>query len=188
MHIQNKAIENFCFGSSGLYVSRDIRNFLKSENPDMIISVHPLMQHIPLQVLKSMGLLGKIPFITVVTDFVSCHPTWFHKLSSLTCVATEPVRDAGIQRGLATDKIVVHGLPVRRDFRRKQVKKETARRRLGLDPKLPCVLLMGGGEGMGPVEATAKSLDEKLSGANEHFVGWMWSSSKTSKCLYIRFR
>lgn len=31
-----------------------------------------------------------------------------------------------------------------------------------MDPHLPAVLLMGGGEGMGPVEETALALDEAL--------------------------
>lgn len=33
---------------------------------------------------------------------------------------------------------------------------------LGMDPLLPAVLLMGGGEGMGPVEETAMALGEAL--------------------------
>lgn len=31
-----------------------------------------------------------------------------------------------------------------------------------MDPELPAVLLMGGGEGMGPVKKTAKALGESL--------------------------
>lgn len=31
-----------------------------------------------------------------------------------------------------------------------------------MDPQLPAVLLMGGGEGMGPVKKTAKALGESL--------------------------
>jgi 1,2-diacylglycerol 3-beta-galactosyltransferase len=36
------------------------------------------------------------------------------------------------------------------------------RRELEMDEELPAVLLMGGGEGMGPVEATARALGESL--------------------------
>ena len=35
-------------------------------------------------------------------------------------------------------------------------------RELELDPELPAVLLMGGGEGMGPVKKTARALGESL--------------------------
>lgn len=36
------------------------------------------------------------------------------------------------------------------------------RKELGLDLHLPAVLLMGGGEGMGPIEATARALGNSL--------------------------
>jgi 1,2-diacylglycerol 3-beta-galactosyltransferase len=36
------------------------------------------------------------------------------------------------------------------------------RNELGMDPLLPAVLLMGGGEGMGPVQETALALGEAL--------------------------
>ena len=45
--------------------------------PDVIISVHPLMQHIPLWVLKWQSLQPKVPFFTVITDLNTCHPTWY---------------------------------------------------------------------------------------------------------------
>lgn len=44
--------------------------------PDIIISVHPLMQHIPLWVLKWQGLQKKVIFVTVITDLTTCHRTW----------------------------------------------------------------------------------------------------------------
>lgn len=46
-------------------------------DPDLIVSVHPLCQEVPLRVLDKMG--GgrrKIPFVTVVTDLGGAHPTW----------------------------------------------------------------------------------------------------------------
>lgn len=36
------------------------------------------------------------------------------------------------------------------------------RKELGMDEDLPAVLLMGGGEGMGPIEATARALGNAL--------------------------
>ena len=51
--------------------------------PDIIISVHPLMQHVPLRILRAKGLLKKIVFTTVVTDLSTCHPTWYGIISFL---------------------------------------------------------------------------------------------------------
>lgn len=45
--------------------------------PDLVISVHPLCQEVPLRVLKKMGGgTRQIPFVTVVTDLGGAHPTW----------------------------------------------------------------------------------------------------------------
>lgn len=54
---------------------------LKKYKPDIIISVHPLMQHIPLLVLKWQNLQNKVAFVTVITDLNTCHPTWCVKLN-----------------------------------------------------------------------------------------------------------
>lgn len=59
---------------------REVEAGLMEYKPDIIISVHPLMQHIPLWVLKWQGLQKKVIFVTVITDLNSCHPTWLvHK-------------------------------------------------------------------------------------------------------------
>lgn len=59
-----------------LMFSREIEAGLMEYKPNIIISVHPLMQHIPLLVLKWQGLLKKVVFVTVVTDLNTCHRTW----------------------------------------------------------------------------------------------------------------
>jgi hypothetical protein len=56
--------------------SEVVAGIMKYE-PDIIISVHPLMQHIPLWVLKWQSLHPKVPFVTVITDLNTCHPTWY---------------------------------------------------------------------------------------------------------------
>jgi len=57
-------------------VNREIEAGLMEYKPDIIISVHPLMQHIPLWVMKWQGLHKKVIFVTVITDLNTCHRTW----------------------------------------------------------------------------------------------------------------
>ncbi|KAL6567842.1 Monogalactosyldiacylglycerol synthase 1, chloroplastic [Orobanche gracilis] len=105
--------------------------------PYIIISVHPLMQHVPLRILRAKSLLKKIVFTTVVTDLSTCHPTCY-------CPSEEVAKRAS-----------------RAGLQRSQIKGEL-RKDLGMDEHLPAVLLMGGGEGMGPIEATARVLGDAL--------------------------
>ncbi|GJN33962.1 hypothetical protein PR202_gb22593 [Eleusine coracana subsp. coracana] len=144
------------------YICREVAKGLMKYQPDVIISVHPLMQHVPLRILRSKGLLDKIPFTTVITDLSTCHPTWFHKLvTRCYCPSTE-VEKRALKAGLKPSQIKVYGLPVRPSFVKPVPPKDELRRELGMDEDLPAVLLMGGGEGMGPIEATAKALSDSL--------------------------
>lgn len=63
--------------SCGKFVNwREVEAGLMEYKPDIIISVHPMMQHIPLWVLKWQGLEKKVIFVTVITDLNTCHRTW----------------------------------------------------------------------------------------------------------------
>lgn len=130
--------------------------------PDIIISVHPLMQHIPLWVLKWQGLQKKVVFVTVITDLNTCHRTWFHPGVSRCYCPSEEVAKRSLLDGLEESQVRVFGLPIRPSFCRAVLSKDDLRVELEMDPHLPAVLLMGGGEGMGPVKKTALALGESL--------------------------
>ncbi|MQM14313.1 hypothetical protein Taro_047246 [Colocasia esculenta] len=150
---------SFC---SNLNVHSQVVKGLMKYQPDIIISVHPLMQHVPLRILRAKGLLKKIVFTTVVTDLSTCHPTWFHKLVTRCYCPSAEVSKRALKAGLKPSQIKVYGLPVRPSFVKPVRPKVELKRELGMDEELPAVLLMGGGEGMGPIEATAKALADSL--------------------------
>ncbi|XP_034893259.1 monogalactosyldiacylglycerol synthase 2, chloroplastic [Populus alba] len=144
------------------YYAKEVEAGLMEYKPDIIISVHPMMQHIPLWVLKWQGLQKKVIFVTVITDLNSCHPTWFHpRVNRCYCPSEEVAKRAALD-GLEDSQIRVFGLPIRPSFARAVLSKDELREELELDPSLPAVLLMGGGEGMGPVKKTALALGESL--------------------------
>ncbi|KAG6739951.1 hypothetical protein POTOM_057573 [Populus tomentosa] len=144
------------------YYAKEVEAGLMEYKPDIIISVHPLMQHIPLWVLKWQGLQKKVIFATVITDLNSCHPTWFHPgVNRCYCPSKEVAKRAALD-GLEDSQIRVFGLPIRPSFALAVLSKDELREELELDPDLPAVLLMGGGEGMGPVKKTALALGESL--------------------------
>ncbi|KAM6599993.1 hypothetical protein CsatA_019602 [Cannabis sativa] len=53
-------------------------------------------------------------------------------------------------------------MPIRPSFARAVLSKDQLRQELEMDPDLPAVLVMGGGEGMGPIKKTAMALRESL--------------------------
>ncbi|RHN39729.1 putative monogalactosyldiacylglycerol synthase [Medicago truncatula] len=150
------------FAATSTFIAREVAKGLMKYQPDIIISVHPLMQHVPLRILRSRGLLDKIVFTTVITDLSTCHPTWFHKLVTRCYCPTTDVAKRAMKAGLQQTQIKIYGLPVRPSFIKPVRPKDELRRGLGMDEDLPAVLLMGGGEGMGPIEATARALGDLL--------------------------
>lgn len=145
----------------GWFVRRSIHSAFVEHQPDAVISVHPLMQHIPLRLLrKKLGL--SIPFVTVVTDLVSIAPIWYHPdVDRCFVPSTEAVRRAR-RAGLSDEQIRLHGLPVRPAFARPLGETRALRRSLGLQEEPMTALLVGGGEGMGPVAAIAQAVAERL--------------------------
>nr|KJB53973.1 hypothetical protein B456_009G014700 [Gossypium raimondii] len=144
------------------YYAKEVEAGLMEYKPDIIISVHPLMQHIPLSVLKWKSLQKKVIFVTVITDLNTCHPTWFHPRVNRCYCPSKEVAKRALYDGLEESQIQVFGLPIRPSFARAVLSKDDLRKELELDPDLPAVLLMGGGEGMGPVKKTAMVLGESL--------------------------
>ncbi|KAL0315528.1 UNVERIFIED_CONTAM: Monogalactosyldiacylglycerol synthase 2, chloroplastic [Sesamum radiatum] len=144
------------------FYAKEVEAGLMEYKPDIIISVHPLMQHIPLWVLKWQGLHKKVIFVTVITDLNTCHRTWFHPSVNRLYCPSEAVAKRALLDGLEESQIRVFGLPIRPSFCRAVLSKDNLRLELEMDSQLPAVLLMGGGEGMGPVKKTAKALGESL--------------------------
>ncbi len=138
----------------------ELRKVLQAHRPHLIVSVHPFMQHIFLRLLEQEG--AAIPFMTVVTDLASFHHGWFHARAGRSFVASEPAAAAARRHGLHAGQVRLLGLPVRPPFAGALPQKNTARAQLGLLDTAFTVLLLGGGEGMGPVAATAHAVARRL--------------------------
>ncbi|KAK7281609.1 hypothetical protein RIF29_09751 [Crotalaria pallida] len=155
-------IHSMYLAAIAAYYAKEVEAGLMEYKPDIIISVHPLMQHIPLLVLQWQGLLKKVIFATVITDLNTCHRTWFNPRVNRCYCPSQEVAKRAILDGLEESQTRVFGLPIRPSFARAIVSKDQLREELEMDPNLPAVLLMGGGEGMGPVKETAMALAESL--------------------------
>ena len=170
----NEAGANF---HSKLMCGGKIKQRIKDFNPDVVVSVHPTMNHTPLVQTQKLGKeLGKhIPFFTVVTDLGSGHCMWFERKVNKIYVASERLFNLARRRGgTAKDDIAMAGLPIRHGFAveaeklgdrtteaGKEYQKEV-RKALGINPDKPMVLVMGGGEGVGSLSEIVDQLYRKL--------------------------
>ncbi|MCL4559637.1 MAG: glycosyltransferase [Chloroflexi bacterium] len=137
------------------YYRRASRRLIEEHPCDLIVSVHPLANG---PILRAFG-PNRPPFITVVTDLVSTHAFWYHRMVDLVLVPTEEARLRGIEDGVDPERIRVVGLPVAQRFCQPLGSRSELRSKLGWPEDLPVVLLVGGGEGMGPLDKTAYAID-----------------------------
>jgi 1,2-diacylglycerol 3-beta-galactosyltransferase len=138
--------------------------------PDLVISVHPLVQEFAIHALER--LQAKIPYAIVVTDLATVHPLWFHPEATRCYVASESANQAGLEAGLKRDQLRMYGLPVRPIFSQPTRPRAELRAELGMDANLPAVLLVGGGDGIGRVAVIARAIGKRL-GARGSAAGQM---------------
>ena len=140
-----------------LLAGRGLRRLLREQSPDLVVSVHPVFNAMPYRALRSIG--SRAPFVTVVTDLFSAHGLWFNPDADLTLVPTDGARQVGLRWGMAPAKLHVVGLPVSLQYLDDGRDQRAYRVQLGLDPACTTALLVGGGEGMGPLYEIARALD-----------------------------
>ena len=137
------------------FVTRTARSIVRNHPSDIIVSVHPVGTTQILRVLGS----NRPPFITVVTDMVSTHSFWFDKRSDLILVPTDMARTKALKNHMSPEKVKVVGQPVALRYCVPGGEKQSLREKLGWPQDKTTLLLVGGGEGMGPLARTAYAIE-----------------------------
>ncbi len=134
---------------------RELVSFIERERPQAVVCTHFL----PLEALaprRRRGLLA-CPLYSVITDFTA-HPFWAIDGIDGTFVATIAVREELASWGVPWERIVVSGIPIDPRFSHGPLDRAESRAQFQLAPRAPTVLLMGGGNGVGPIAAMAEKL------------------------------
>ncbi len=138
------------------YIRRSTKKLVEEHPCDLFVSVHPLVNTPMLRALGD----SRVPYITVVTDMVSTHAFWYNNRADLTLVPTEEAKNRGVAIGMNPDRIHVVGQPVADQFCRPPMPRHALRDMLGWPGETMVVLIVGGGEGMGPIEETVRAVDQ----------------------------
>lgn len=128
--------------------------------PHVVVSVHPLTQHMFARVLKELGLADRIPLVTVVTDpYYGFWKGWACDDVRLYLVASEEARQQLIDYGIAPERIKISGMPVHPKFSFPgDDAARVARTALGLNPEKFTVFLNAGWEGGGNIPQIFREL------------------------------
>jgi len=138
------------------FTAGNLRPLLERERPDVVVCTHAF----PCGAMAEYKRLyaDAPPVVGIVTDF-AVHAFWIHDNVDGYAVATDAMRDVLIARGIASERIVVSGIPVDPRFALNLESQTELRERIGLPLDRKIVLMMGGGLGIAPLERLMRALE-----------------------------
>lgn len=148
-----KALVRFC---EPLYRER-LRDLFLNYRPDVIVSVHPLLNHAALRA-RADAKMQHIPIITVITDLGKVHESWLTPEADAVVVPAREVYERALSRGVLPSRLRMLGQPIHPKFDDVVGSKADLRRNLGLPQDKFVTLLMAGGEGGGKLMTTSMAL------------------------------
>ena len=137
------------------YVRRGLQRLMVNHPASLIVSVHQMIN----TPVSRIAHAHQVPFMTVVTDLVSTHAAWYSPTADLVIVPTQAAYNRGLAMHMPAGRMQVVGQPVADRFCLPPGDRVALRKKLGWQPDLTTAVLVGGGEGMGPLAATAFAID-----------------------------
>lgn len=166
-----KALIRFC---EPLYRER-LRDLFVAYRPDVIISVHPLLNHAALRA-RADAHMQHVPIVTVITDLGKVHESWLVADADAVVVPAREVYQRALSRGVSPARLRLLGHPIHPKFDDVTGTPAQLRAALGLPANGMIVMLMAGGEGGGKLLSTSLALARArlpielvvVCGRNEH--------------------
>lgn len=164
---------------------------LKNFRPDVIVCTQAFPCGMVADYKKSQNL--EMPLMGVLTDYAP-HSYWIYNNIDVYVVPSMESARKLVINGIEESKIRDFGIPIDSKFR-EGVDKNKICEKLGLDPAKPIVLIMGGTQGLGPLQEVIKALDRGAcqlqmlvaSGTNEKLNGWIESRHFKNRVLALGY-
>ena len=137
---------------------KSLKEVMESGVFDAAIATHSMSAVALSRVREKYGI--NIPLFYISTDY-TCHPGVNESDVDVYFIAHESTAGEFIDKGVPADRLVVSGIPVKKQFYAHMPKSE-AKRLCGIPEDKRNVMIMGGSMGCGPVREVAEMLAEEL--------------------------
>jgi len=154
--------------------SPKLKNLFDRFRPDAVVCTQAFPCGMVADYKSTYG--SKLPLLGVLTDYIP-HSYWIYDKVDYYITPSEEIATRLSQRGVPMAKIKPYGIPFDPTFNA-SVDRNHILQELRLDGNLPNILIMGGGQGLGPIKTIINSLDRIKSPFQEIII------TGTNKKLY----
>jgi processive 1,2-diacylglycerol beta-glucosyltransferase len=146
--------------------SPKLKKLFDSFNPDLVVCTQAFPCGMVADYKKTYGV--NLPLVAVLTDYIP-HSYWVYDAVDYYITPSEEVSARLEKKGVKHLKIKSYGIPFDPKFNQK-LNPEAIFSKLKLNPDQPVVLIMGGGQGLGPIKTIVKSLEKSKYALTELIV------------------
>ncbi len=158
--------------------SPKLKKLFDKFNPDLVVCTQAFPCGMVADYKKVYA--SNLPLVAVLTDYIP-HSYWVYDTVDFYITPSEDVSERLAKKGVVPSKIKSLGIPFDHKFNQKLNSAEIFHK-LNLDPHKPVVLIMGGGQGLGPIKTIVKSLEKVKQDIQELII------TGTNKKLYRSLR
>ena len=158
--------------------SPKLKKLFDNFNPDLVVCTQAFPCGMVADYKKTYN--SNLPLVAVLTDYIP-HSYWVYDTVDCYITPSEDVSERLAKKGVLASKIKSLGIPFDHKFNQK-LSSEEIFHKLGLNPHKPVVLIMGGGQGLGPIKTIVKSLEKTKQDIQELII------TGTNKKLYRSLR
>ncbi|MDP3732658.1 MAG: glycosyltransferase [Candidatus Omnitrophota bacterium] len=136
--------------------SPKLKNLFDKFEPDVVVCTQAFPCGMVADFKKTYN--SELALVAVLTDYIP-HSYWVYDTINYYITPSEEVSQRLIKKGVPEHKIKYLGIPFDPKFN-EDISKNEVIGKLGLNKSLPTLLIMGGGQGLGPIKTIVRSLEK----------------------------
>ncbi|MFA6320704.1 MAG: glycosyltransferase [Candidatus Omnitrophota bacterium] len=168
-----------------------LKTLLEEFRPDAVVCTQAFPCGMVADYKKTFNL--NLPIFGVLTDYAP-HSYWIYNNVDQYIVPSKETGDKLIANGIDPVKIKDYGIPIDSKFQNIS-EKSLLVEKLGLDKGKPCILIMGGTQGLGPIKELVRILDRSESdmqfiiacGTNKKLYKWLKPRCYRKKTIILSY-